>query len=88
MERLSAAGRFVAIVYPVFAESYSLVVRRLGIGYAHRWLHEVLDGSVLLNPELPTIRRPSSLSWRIRTKSSHCLSYDRHFDLMGSKRWR
>jgi predicted nucleic acid-binding protein len=51
LERLTATGRFVAITYLTLAESYTLVLRRLGTAYAHSWLQEVVDGSAMINPE-------------------------------------
>ena len=104
LERLTAAGRFVAITYMTLAESYTLVLRRLGITYAHAWLQEITDGSAMINPEpgdyIQAARliaaytdQPITMFDAVAVAVAERLSlavwtYDRHFDLMGSKRWR
>jgi predicted nucleic acid-binding protein len=35
LERIAASGRDIAITYLTLAEAYTLVVRRLGLTYAH-----------------------------------------------------
>ena len=42
----------VATGYPTLCEAHTLVLRRLGVDYACRWLAEMLEGAVLLNPEV------------------------------------
>ena len=104
LERLIAAGRFVAITYMTLAESYTLVLRRLGIAYAHAWLQEITDGSAMINPEpgdyiqaarliVAYTDQPITMFDAVAVAVAERLSlavwtYDRHFDLMGSKRWR
>jgi predicted nucleic acid-binding protein len=48
---IEKGGLTVAISYPTLSEAYTLVMRRLGLVYARQWLDELLDGSVLVNPE-------------------------------------
>jgi predicted nucleic acid-binding protein len=104
LERLTAAGRFVAITYPTLAESYTLVLRRLGTAYAHVWLQEILNGSAMINPEpgdyiqasgliVAYTDQPLTMFDAVAAAVAERLSlavwtYDHHFDLMGSKRWQ
>jgi predicted nucleic acid-binding protein len=104
LERLTAAGRFVAITYSTLAEAYTLVLRRLGTAYAHSWLQEVVDGSAMINPEpgdyvqaagliVAYTDQPITMFDAVAAAVGERLSlavwtYDRHFDLMGSKRWQ
>jgi predicted nucleic acid-binding protein len=103
LERLTAGGRFVAIAYSTLAESYTLILRRLGTAYAHLWLQEVVDGSAMINPEpvdyiqasgliVACTDQPITMFDAVAAAVGERLSlavwtYDRHFDLMGSKRW-
>jgi predicted nucleic acid-binding protein len=104
LERLTATGCFVAITYLTVAETYTLILRRLGTSYAHSWLQEVVDGSALINPEpgdyiqathliVAYTDQPITMFDAVAAAVAERLSlavwaYDRHFDLMGSKRWR
>jgi len=104
LERLSATGRYVAITYSTLAESYTLILRRLGTAYAHVWLQEVVDGSAMINPEpgdyiqasgliTAYTDQPITMFDAVAAAVAERLSlavwtYDRHFDLMGSKRWQ
>jgi predicted nucleic acid-binding protein len=104
LERLTAAGRFVAITYLTLAECYTLILRRLGTAYAQLWLQEVVDGSATINPEPGDYIRASGLIMAYGDQpitmfdavaaavaerlSLAVWTYDRHFDLMGSKRWQ
>ena len=104
LARLTAGGRFVAIAYPTLAESHTLILRRLGTAYAQQWLQEITDGSALINPEPGDYIQASSLiaaytdqpltmfdavAAAVAERLSLAVwTYDRHFDLMGSKRWR
>src|ERR1700691_346127 len=104
LERLSAAGRFVAITYLTLAECYTLVLRRLGTSYAHLWLQEILDGSAMINPEpgdyiqasgliMAYTDQPLTMFDAVAAAVGERLSlavwtYDRHFDLMASNLWQ
>lgn len=104
LERLTEDRRFVAIAYPTLAESYTLVLRRLGIAYAHAWVQEITEGAAMINPEpadyiqatrliLAYTDQPITMFDAVAVAVAERLSltvwtYDRHFDLMGSKRWR
>jgi predicted nucleic acid-binding protein len=104
LERLTAAGRCVAITYLTLAEAYTLVLRRLGAAYAHLWLQEILDGSAMINPEpadyiqgsnliMAYTDQPLTMFDAVTAAVGERLSlavwtYDHHFNLMGSKRWQ
>jgi predicted nucleic acid-binding protein len=104
LERLTKGGRFVAITYLTLAECYTLILRRLGIPYAHVWLQEITDGAAMINPEpgdyiqasnliVAYTDQPLTMFDAVAAAVAERLSlavwtYDRHFDLMGSKRWR
>jgi predicted nucleic acid-binding protein len=49
--RVIASGQAVAVTFLTLAEAYTLVLRRLDAAYAHQWLQQLIDGSVLINPE-------------------------------------
>ncbi len=84
LDRVIAAGTSVAVTYLTLAEAYTLVVRRLGPAYAHRWLGQLADGSMLINPEARDYLRAFDLISRL---SLAVWTYDRHFDLLKIKRW-
>lgn len=104
LEQLTAGGRFLAISYLTLAESYTLILRRLGTAYAHEWLQQITDGSATINPEpadyiqasrliLAYTDQPITMFDAVAAALAARLglavwTYDRHFDLMGSKRWQ
>jgi predicted nucleic acid-binding protein len=104
LSRITSSGRQVAITYPTLAEAYTLVLRRLGAAYAYSWLSEVQDGSVLIDAEpddyvaacavVVTLRnQPITVFDAVAAIVGERLrvpvwTYDHHFDLMGSERWR
>ena len=103
LERLNSTDHFVAITYPTLAEAYTLVLRRLGIAYAHQWLRELLDAAMLINPDpgdylkafglIQALRdQPVTLFDAVAAAVSQRLNlavwtYDRHFALLGARRW-
>ncbi|MGA2133224.1 MAG: PIN domain-containing protein [Bryobacteraceae bacterium] len=103
LEKLHNTGHYVAVTYLTLAESYTLILRRLGAAYAHVWLQEVVDGSSLLSPEpgdyIQAVAliaaypdQPITLFDAVAAAVGERLklpvwTYDRHFDLMRSKRW-
>jgi len=102
LEQLAAQGRFMALTYPTLMEAYTLVLRRLGVEYAHRWLQELLAGAMLINPEpgdyqiavgllLRLADQPLTLFDTVAAAVSLRLrmpvwTYDRHFGLLGVER--
>jgi predicted nucleic acid-binding protein len=51
LQRLSDAGFTVAIAWPILAEAYTLVLRRLGARTAFTFLRESITTGVPLNPD-------------------------------------
>jgi len=104
LARLESEGRFVAVAYTTVAESYTLVLRRLGPAFAVNWLKELLEGVMALNPEpgdyaaaasrvMGLVERDISLFDAIAVSLSRRLgmpvwTFDQHFDAMKVKRWR
>ena len=104
VEHLVAGGRIVAIMYPTLAECYTLILRRLGLPFAHSWLVEIMDGSMLVNAEPSDYIKANEIVWAFpdqaitlfdavtvsvsRRLGLAVWSYDRHFDVMGCTRWR
>jgi predicted nucleic acid-binding protein len=104
LEQLTASGHFVAITNLTLAESYTLVLRRLGVACAHLWLQEAVDGSAMINPDPVDYIRASSLIMAYADQPITMFdavaaavgerlnlpvwTYDRHFELMRSKCWR
>ena len=103
LERLNSTDHFVAITYLTLGEAYTLVLRRLGVAYAHQWLGELLDAAMLINPEpgdylkafglIQTQRdQPITLFDAVAAAVSQRLDLsvwtcDRHFALLGARRW-
>lgn len=94
----------VAVHYPVLCESHTLVLRRLGGAYSRQWLGELLEGSVLLNPDPADYLSAAALLDGFRDQRITLVdavtavlarrlridvwSYDRHFTIMGIRLWR
>ena len=51
LSQIEERGVTVAVTYPALCEAHTLILRRLGGVYSRQWLDEVLDGSILINPE-------------------------------------
>ena len=104
VDRLNGERLSVAVPFPVLCESYSLVLYRLGVGTAHRWLGEIYDRASLLNPtpEDYGAARGMILAYpdgrlsvfdAVTAVLSERLglpvwSYDHHFDTMRVEVWR
>lgn len=101
--RLQAEGLYVAVTYPTISEAYTLVLRRLGRTYAQRWLRELCDGIMLINPEPRDYQaavtrlmghRDQAITLFDAVAAVICSklkmrvwTYDHHFDVMGVSRW-
>lgn len=102
--RLNAERLSVAVTYPILCESYSLILRRLGVNRAHGWLDEMRDQASFLNPSHQDYEAAASL---ISGYPDQALSifdavtavvgqrlempvwtYDHHFDVMQVEVWR
>lgn len=103
LAHLGRDGRSVAILYPTLLEAYTLVLRRLGLQTAHRWLAEVVNSTALIQPtpedyEVATDRvrayadQPLTLFDVLLAVLGERLSlqvwtYDYHFDVMQAHVW-
>jgi len=101
---LERRGFIVTVTYPVLCEAHTLVLRRLGGGYARQWLAQMLDGALLLSPEPADYSFAAAQLDRFRDHSITLVdavtatvsrrleapvwSFDRHFVTMRVKLWR
>ena len=101
---IEARNFTVAVSYATLCETYTLILRRLGGGYARQWLDEMLEGALLLNPEAADysqaaaqlkrfLDHPITLVDAVTGALSGKLeipvwTYDRHFATMRTKLWR
>ena len=101
---LQLAGYRIALLFPTLMESYTLVMRYLGVKYAHRWLGMAMEGCGLLNPTPDDYSAASHLVSRysdqkitlfdatIATISQQLRvpvwTFDSDFDVLGSNLWR
>lgn len=102
--RLQDDGWGIAIAYPTLLEAYTLVMQRLGIAVAHRWLDEIAGATVLV---LATSDDYVTAMRRIRIYTDQRLTltdlvlatismrladpiwtYDHHFNLLQAAVWR
>lgn len=100
---LAADGWQVAVMLPTVLEAYSLILYRLGIPTAHRWLDD-LGGSVA--PLIPSAADTASAFAFVRRYPDQDLTlfdallaivskrlatavwtYDAHFDMLRADRW-
>ena len=104
LNRLSRAGRPVLIAYPTLFEAYTLILYRLGKPSASRWLVEVGQGAILLNPEPGDYQRAiarlqnfpdqeitlfdSLVAELVLRLRADVWTFDHHFDLMRVSVWR
>jgi predicted nucleic acid-binding protein len=104
MDAIERRNLAVAVSYATLCEAYTLVLRRLGVLYAHQWLTEILDGAVLLNPEAADYSfaadqlmrfpdHPITLVDAVTAALSRRLeipvwTFDRHFATMRARVWR
>jgi len=59
--RLNSERLSVVVSYPILCESYSLILRRLGVDRARGWLEEISDRAALLNPSTRDYEAASGL---------------------------
>ncbi len=104
LKRLAREHYVVIVAYPTLLESHSLILRRLGIRTATRWLEQILSGSTLVNPSpedyVQAVRTIATLPDQsitlfdavlaalARRSSAQVWTYDHHFELMRSDIWR
>jgi len=102
--RLTEEGIGVIVPYPIVLEAYTLVLGRLGISVAQRWLREVLDGCGTV---VPQSRHYEAVADRLARFADQEISYfdalvaeiatvvdlpvwtyDSDFDVLGVEVWR
>jgi predicted nucleic acid-binding protein len=100
---LAADGWQVAVLLPTILEAYSLILYRLGIPTAHRWLDDLSGGAV---PVVPTAADTAAAFALVRRYPDQDLTlfdallaiastrlaasvwtYDAHFDVLRADRW-
>ena len=103
-ERLQREAVELVLAYPTLLEAYTLVMRRLGVPAARRWVGEALQGCGLLNPvaedyleaterigafeDQPITLFDSVVALLAGRLDIPVWTYDHHFDLMRVEVWR
>lgn len=104
LRRLETAGWDVAITYPTLLEAYTLVMQRLGVSVAHRWLDEIAGAVALILP-IPDDYTSAIVGVRAYPDQRLTLTdltlgavsirlnrpvwtYDHHFDMLKVTVWR
>jgi predicted nucleic acid-binding protein len=103
LQRLGRERRNVVIAYPILLEAYSLVLQRLGVLAAHKWI-SLLAGNSLINPDSEDYRRAvvtvrsfpdqrislvdATLAALAVRHGVEVWTYDHHFDVMRIPVWR
>jgi uncharacterized protein len=104
LRRLILQNLKVVVPYPTLLESYSLVMRELGIRTAHEFLEEVVRGSIFENASSEDFQKASSRVLRYKDQDITLVdaviaevadrldapvwTFDHHFDVMGANVWR
>lgn len=104
LRRLEQERLSVVVAFPILLETYTLVLRRLGLRVAHRWLEEVRTGASTVNPTQEDYQStvgyiytyPDQLltmfdsMLAVLSKRLDCpiWTYDYHFDVMQARVWR
>jgi predicted nucleic acid-binding protein len=104
LTRLVRERRDIVVPYPTLLECYTLVLYRLGIGLASKWLKEILSGFSLINPTGEDYRQAGNTTMKFTDQSITLVdatiavlssrlgievwTYDHHFDVMRTTVWR
>lgn len=104
LKTLSEAQLDVIIAYPILFETYTLILRRLGVRTSLSWLREIQIGSTLVAPTLedyhaaeeklrkytdqPITLYDALVSVLASRAKIPVWTYDHHFDVMRSRVWR
>lgn len=104
LKRLRLQNLKVVVPYATLLESYTLVMRELGIRKAHEFLDETVRGSFFENATSEDYRKASLRVLRYKDQditlvdaviaeiadrlASPVWTFDHHFDVMGAKVWR
>ena len=103
MRDLAAGGQVPTVAFPVLLEAHTLVMRRLGLAYAHHWLDQVANGVGLLNPRRDDYLQAAGRLGRYRDQAITLVdsvvatlaeqlafpvwTYDHHFGVMEVPVW-
>lgn len=103
LQRLDRERRSVVIAYPILLEAYTLVLYRLGVAAAHKWI-SLLAGTSFINPDsedygraVITVRNfpdqritlvDATVAALALRHGLEIWTYDHHFDLMRVPVWR
>lgn len=104
LAKLNDEGYGLVIIHSTLLEAYALILHRLGIPTAHRWVMEIWESVELLEP------RPEQYAAAVAKVTQYkdqditlfdslaavvakdlrwpVWTYDHHFDVMGSAVWR
>ncbi len=104
IERLTQQNLTVLIPYPIFLETHSLILKRLGIQTGFRYIQEILVGTEQLQPTLKDYQTATQIIQRYPDQSITLFdattaaisqrlrvaiwTYDFHFDVINSIVWR
>jgi predicted nucleic acid-binding protein len=103
LEAIQGTGVQIAVSYATLCECYTLILRRLGGGYARIWLADVFAGAILVNPEpadyadgaaeldrfpdQPITLVDAVTASLARRLKSLVWTFDRHFDILRADIW-
>ena len=103
LDRILTRKFVIAVHYPVVCESHTLILRRLGGSYSRKWLTELFEGALMVNPEPADYLSAAALLARFQDQGITLIdavtaalsrrlrialwSYDRHFAIMGIAHW-
>jgi uncharacterized protein len=104
VQRLGNENLIAIVPYPVFLETHSLILKRLGIQIGLRFIQEISSGAELIHPTSADYELAAQILQRLPDQvitlfdaTSAALSqrlnlsvwtYDFHFDVMGVDVWR
>jgi uncharacterized protein len=104
VQRLGNENLIAIVPYPVFLETHSLILKRLGIQIGLRFIQEISSGAELIHPTSADYELAVQILQRLPDQvitlfdaTSAALSqrlnlsvwtYDFHFDVMGVDVWR
>lgn len=104
VERLAQQNLTVFVPYPVFLETHTLILKRLGIQMGFRYIQEVLAGTEQLQPTIEDYQTATQIIQRYPDQSITLVdattaaisqrlkvaiwTYEFHFDVTNSIVWR
>ncbi len=104
LDRLATQNLTVLVSYPVFLETHSLILKRLGIRIGFRYIDEILNGADLIQPTITDYQNATQLIQQYPDQAITLFdattttiaqrlqlpvwTYDFHFDVMKTRVWR